>query len=148
MKSSICNCKGQSLFEVLVAIGVSTLIVVAIVSLVTNSIRNTTLSKNKTLAARYAQDATEWLRGQRDADIDDFKSKATGTYCFNTLSWGNHDTCQADMTGTVLRREGSFDISQPGGKTIIEADVKVYWDDAQGTHEVRSVTNFADWRER
>lgn len=140
--------RGQSLFEVLVAIGVSTLIVVAIVSLVTNSIRNTTFSKNKTLAARYVQDATEWLRGQRDANIADFRSKATGTYCFNTLSWNNHDTCQADMAGTVFRREGSFTTTQPSGKTVIEADVKVYWDDAQGTHEVRSATNFTDWRER
>lgn len=140
--------KGQSLFEVLVAIGVSTLIVVAVVSLVANSIRNTTYSKNKTLAARYAQDATEWLRGQRDADIDDFKSKATGIYCFNTLYWGNHDACQADMTGNVLRREGSFRTIPMSGKTVIEADVTVYWDDAQGTHEVRSVTNFTDWRER
>jgi Tfp pilus assembly protein PilV len=136
------------LFEVLVAIGVSTLIVVAVVSLVTNSIRNTTFSKNKTLAARYAQDATEWLRGQRDANIADFRVKATGTYCFNTLSWGNPGVCQADMSGTIFRREGTLTINQVSGKTVIEADVKVYWDDAQGTHEVRSATNFTDWRER
>lgn len=36
----------------------------------------------------------------------------------------------------------------PGGKTIINAEVVVYWTDAQGYHEVKSATSFTDWRQR
>ena len=31
---------------------------------------------------------------------------------------------------------------------IIEAEVKVYWSDAKGTHQVTSTTNFSDIREK
>ena len=34
------------------------------------------------------------------------------------------------------------------GKNFIEAVVVVYWNDAQGYHEVRSSTSFSDWRQR
>ena len=78
-KTSTCTTfitfsSGQSLFEVVVALAISTLVIIAVVSLAALSIRNTDFSKNKTLASKYAQDATEWLRGQRDADFDAFAS--------------------------------------------------------------------------
>jgi len=46
--------KGQSLFEVVVALAISALIIITLVSVVGNSIKNATFSKNKTLAANYA----------------------------------------------------------------------------------------------
>lgn len=72
---------GQSLFELVVAIGIVGLVLVAIVSVATISVRNTTFSKEQSLASRYTQQAMEWLRGQRDTDWDDFKGRgsASGT---------------------------------------------------------------------
>lgn len=143
---------GQSLFEIMLALAITTLIIVAIVALTATSIRNTTFSKNKTLASRYSQEATEWLRGERDADFDAFETRTLiPLYCFPSLSWAaaSIGACASgqEIPDTPLRREISFSSSVLNGKTLIQASINVYWTDAQGLHEVRSVTNFSDWRE-
>ncbi len=143
--------KGQSLFEAIVALAISALIIVAVVSLVSNSIRNSSFSRNKTLASRYAEQATEWLRGQRDSDITTFSNNAlTSTWCINNLSWAQSGACGGSdvIQGTPFSRQVLFSINTVGGKDVIEADVIVFWTDSQGYHEVRSATNFADWRQR
>ena len=144
--------KGQSLFEMMLALAVSTLIIVAIVALTSNAIRNTTFSKNKTLATRFSQEATEWLRGERDADFPTFETRAlTPLYCLPSLSWTSASigacTGGQEISNTIFKREVTFSSSLVNGKTLIQAGVKVYWTDSQGTHEVRSVTNFSDWRQ-
>ena len=143
---------GQSLFEIMLALAITTLIIVAIVALTATSIRNTTFSKNKTLASRYSQEATEWLRGERDADFDAFETRTlTPLYFFPSLSWAAASigacTSGQEILNTPFRREISFSSSVINGKTLIQAYVRVYWNEAQGLHEVRSVTNFSDWRE-
>ena len=143
--------KGQSLFEVVVALGVVTMIIVAIIILATNSIRNTTYSRNKTLSSRYAQEAVEWLRNEREKGNSAFLLNiAVPIYCFDNLSWTNAGVCDADETiaGTILKREAYFSTSLLSGKNIVEAVVVVSWDDSQGYHEVRNTTNFTDTREK
>jgi Tfp pilus assembly protein PilV len=143
--------KGQSLFEVVVSLAISALIIVAVVSLVSNSIRNATFSKNKTLAAKYAQEATEWLRGQRDSNIEVFSNYVlTPKWCLKTLSWTINGSCGTNdvITNTAFLREANFTTTLAGGKDFIQADVVVFWNDSQGYHEVRSATSFADWRNR
>lgn len=145
------NEKGQSLFEVVVALAVITLIIVAIVSLASNSIRNSDFSRDKTLATRYSQEASEWLRGQRDTNFTTFANNAlTTTWCFQTLTWTSVGPCGVSqvISGTQFRREGYFNTSQLGGKTVIQATVRVYWSDATGDHEVRNSTNLTDWRQQ
>lgn len=145
------NEKGQSLFEVVLALGVITAITVGIVSLTVNAMRNAAFSKNKTLAGRYAQEATEWLRSQRDNDFNLFETHAqTIEWCLTGLNWNKIGACgEPDkISGTPLLRDVTFSTSLVSGKTIINADVVVYWTDAQGYHEVRSATSFTDWRQR
>ena len=143
--------KGQSLFEVVLALGVITAITIGIVSLTVNSIRNAAFSKNKTLAGRYAQEATEWLRSERDNDFTIFETHAqTSQWCLINLNWNSVGACgESDkISGTPLLRNVIFSTNLVSGKTVIDASVRVYWDDAQGTHEVRSTTSFSDWRQR
>ena len=138
--------KGQSLFEVVLSLGVMTFIIVALIVLASNSVRNATFSRNKTLATRYSQEAVEWLRGERDLDWDLFHSRAlSGTYCLATLNWNSIGSCgSADVVGdTILTREMALTVESA---TQIEADVSVFWEDAQGIHEVRTTTTFVDWR--
>ena len=145
------DCRGQSLFEAVVALAISALIIVAVVALVSNSIRNASFSRNVTLASRYAQQATEWLRGQRDSDITTFSSNVlTPTWCINSLSWTQAGACGSSdfIQGTSFGRRVAFNLTTVNGKDFIEADVIVYWVDAQGYHEIRSATNFSDWRQR
>lgn len=141
--------EGQSLFEVILALALSTLIIVALVSLVTNSIKNATYSKNKTYATRYTQEATEWLRGQRDIDWDAFYTNVTAcppTYeqCLDTLTWSNCNTCSdAEFIKDIFKREVVFTNITADSITV---EVKTYWTDAQGIHEVQSSTILTDWR--
>lgn len=145
---------GQSLFELVVAIAISALIIVAIVSLVTNSIQNSNYSKNKALASTYAQQATEWLRGQRDKDVSIFMTHAEiPTWCLMDIStdlkgWSKSGACGSGdfIDGTPFTRQASFGITTQNGKNVVEADVSVSWADSQGVHEVKSVTNLADLR--
>lgn len=146
--------KGQSLFELVVAIAISALIIVAIVSLTTNSIQISNFSKNKALAATYAQQATEWLRGQRDGDPTTFFAKATTpAWCLQNLVLttpaANPSTdCTGKITGTIFNRWVTFTENVQGGKMVVEADVVVSWTDSQGVHEVINATNLADLRQR
>lgn len=140
--------KGQSLFEVVLSLAVITVVVVALIILASNAIRNTTFSKNRTLATRSSQEAMEWLRGERDADWDAFSVRALiPTYCLPSLSWtqASIGTCSDTevIAGTLLKREISFTSVAADN---IEVNVIVYWEDAQGLHEVRSATNLTDWR--
>jgi len=58
--------KGQSMFEVVFALGIIALITIAIVSVSTVAIRNNIASKNKSLANKYLNEMNEWLRAERD----------------------------------------------------------------------------------
>ena len=147
------NEEGQSLFEVVLALGVITAILVGVGSLSVNAIRNASFSKSKTLSGRFAQEATEWLRRQRDTDFSLFKTHAlAANWCLTGLDWSKNRICgQSDsdkIPNTFLFRQAAFSIDSVSGKTVIRAIVKVYRNDAQGHHEVRSATSFSDWREK
>lgn len=142
---------GQSLFEVVVALAITALIIVALVSLASNSVRNATYSKNNSLASTYAQELTEWLRSQRDANMTVFTTNTLSpTWCFPSLNWNYVGACNGGnpIAGTQFFRQATFTSTLVNAKTLIQADVTVSWDDSQGTHSVKSSTNFADWRQR
>jgi len=143
------NSKGQSLFEVILAIGIIGLVIASIAALAAISIRNTTFSRNNTQATAYAQEAVEWLRGQRDSDWTSFYtnvSSAGGVYCLDTLSWANPTACVKEpISGTILERQVSFSGITP---TQVTANITVSWNDAQGFHQAETSTVFTDWRFR
>lgn len=149
------NNAGQSMFEVVLALAVIALVVVGVVVLSVYSVRNTTFSKNKTLAGRYAQEALEWLKDERNTDPASFRTHIlTTTYCLDALAWTNIGSCLSDeviMDTTFLREVTFASTSQNNSKgesvIIVNAKVVVSWTDAQGTHEVQSSTDMADFRE-
>lgn len=142
----IKSSKGQSILEVVFATAVMVLIMVGIVSLASNSISDAIFSRNQTLATKYAQEAMEWVRGRRDENWDDFYLRATsGTFCINTLSWGTPGRCGSDtyINETNLTREMTLRLVD---ESEVEVEVTVFWTNSKGTHEVKSITRFTDWR--
>lgn len=141
--------EGQSLFEVILALALTTLIIVALVSVVTNSIKNASYARNKTYATRYTQEATEWLRGQRDTDWDVFYANVIACpppyeQCLDTLDWPNCDVCsESEYIGKIFKREVVFSAITSDSVAV---EVKTFWTDSQGIHEVRSNTILTDWR--
>ncbi len=139
--------QGQSLFEVIIAVGVTSIVLVAIINTAIVSVRNTSYSRNKTLAARHIQEANEWLRGERDASWDSFSAHATisPSWCLSTLDWAKARSCTEtdNIVGTPFERELILTIIST---QQISTQVKVYWNDSQGYHEVKSATYLTDWR--
>ena len=144
MKSS----EGQSLFEVIVALAVITLIVVTVVAVAGTSIRNVSFARNNEHATRFSQEAIEWVRSERDSGWDVFANRATQpVWCLQTLSWpASAGSCAGPsdrIPGTVITRQLELEVIDASN---INATIRVYWSDAQGIHETRTVTTFTDWR--
>lgn len=138
--------RGQSLFEVVIAIGVITAVLVALVGLIVTTQRNTGSARSNFDATKLAQELTEWLRGQRDTSWNTFYTNtATTTQCFNQLVWGNAGACAANETvgQTVYYREAVF---TRVGADQVNIVVTVRWTDGQGNHSVDTGTILTDWR--
>jgi Tfp pilus assembly protein PilV len=150
-KWQMANQRGQSLFEVVMALAVATIIVVGIVALSANSIRNANYSRDKTLATKYSEETVEWLRGERDTNFATFVTRI-GSWCLPSLSWASAKVgaCSEgeEIAGTVFKREVILSSSLVSGKTVVEAAVRIYWQDSRAVHEVNTVTDFTDWREQ
>lgn len=140
---------GQSLFEVVFAVGMSALIITAVVILAANALSNSTFSKNKALAGRFTQEAVEWLRSQRDENWDDFYNRSlTTVWCLPGVDWSLAKVGTCDTTDTIVSNSNfQREINFTGvGIGTVETKVAVYWRDGHGLHEVSTITNFTDWR--
>ena len=140
--------RGQTLFELVAAIAIGVIIVTSIVAAATLSLGNSNYSKNQANATRYAQEAQEWLRAQKDSSWATFSSKSGATpqtYCLSSLSWPSAGACGASnfISGTYFIRQvvlTTLDAS------TIEARVTVTWTDGSGTHTSDVSTQFTSWK--
>lgn len=137
---------GQSLIEVLAALAVILLVIVALIRATTISMKSSDYSKTQVLATSYAQEAIEWVRAERDRDWDELANKATDTgskFCLNDLSWSG-GTCEYDL-GDRFKREVT--LTNVGGEgNRIEVQVITSWQDASGEHVSRLTTYLSNWR--
>lgn len=91
--------KGQSLLEVLAALGAGVIVLTAITVAVITSLSNAQFSKNQNIATQYAQEGMELLRKMRDSDWAAFSSLSSGSYC---LDKGDTFLDNADRKNTAL----------------------------------------------
>ncbi len=144
------NNRGQSLFEVLVSVAIAALLITGLVSLVATLVRNSTQSKNIDIAARYAQEATEWLREERDKNPSAFfdilegtkslgSDSATDGITTSVSSW----TPSPEIEDTPFSR--TVEISKPDSNTI-SAVITVSWTDGTITHETKTTTRLTRWQ--
>lgn len=123
---------GQSLFEVVFAVGIAALIITGIVSLANKTLGNSNESKDRALASRYAGDMTECLRQLRDENFETFVSSGKAT-------------CEPIVNGTQFT--GVITLTSANVEnTIYEVSVVVSWTDGTGTHDVQSITRLSDWK--
>lgn len=137
--------KAQTIVELLVALGIASLVIIAIVAAVITSVANVTFSRKQGEATRLAREVMEWLRQERDQDWNAFFVRSGQTWCLTTISWSKNRACgEADkITETDLSREVRLvTISE----TVVEATVVVFWFDSKGRHEARLSSRFTDWR--
>jgi type II secretory pathway pseudopilin PulG len=157
---------GQTLLEILISLAIVTIVLVAIVSRATESIRNTNFSRNKVLAARFAQEGVEWAREQRDrmgwTDFENLISTVEGgdvTYCVLVFSESlscrltscsniTIAPCTGTIGSTIFNREIRFIHVDPDAldQDRVTAQVTVSWSDSIGTHNSQYETVFSEWQ--
>lgn len=145
--------KGQSLFEVVIALGVMSFILVGIVSLAGASIRNSSFSNNNALATKFTQEGMEWLRQRRDESWITFTSKSAASpgtvWCLRDLSLASWPGTSGSCTATEFISGSNLFFRQATLITVsvdvIDVATTVSWSDAQGTHSVRTSTLFTNW---
>lgn len=136
---------GQSFFEVIIALALISIVLITIVALASTSIRASVFSRNQTTAQRYTQQASEWLRAEKDADWTLFKTRAsTPSYCLDSLYWLKSGDCtEFDfISETIFIRSVNFTVNPD---TSITNDLKTQWSDAQGTHAATTSIIFTNW---
>ena len=160
MKINTLYFKGQSLFEVVGALAVISVLLVGLISITTTSVKNTTFSRNNEAANAYAQQLAEWMRSERDANWNTFKGRGTtsANYCFNNavLGWGTIGTCSSNQVvpGTIIRRQATITCYQSNvvvacsnvGVDTVNVAIKVSWTDGQGDHSVNFTTQLTNWK--
>src|SRR5258708_22405731 len=72
--------KGQTLLEVLIALGLLSIIMSSLIVVILSALNNANFGKNQNLATQYAQEGMEIMRNIRDQNYGTFSSLA-GTYC-------------------------------------------------------------------
>ena len=153
IRYSIFRGKGQSLFEVILALAISAIILTGIVSLSSTSINTSTVSNNKSQANRYAGEAMEYVRKEKAfLGWNSFITTiGTGSWCLKTLDFtvAPHAPCGAsdylqDPPGknTVFKRELTLETITSDYVTF---RIVVSWVDEKGTHETRSVSTVSNW---
>jgi Tfp pilus assembly protein PilV len=123
--NSLKNKKGQTLIEVLFALGVVGLCLVALVSVTVSAIRNASFANDSSLAVQLAQEGLETARRQRDRlTWEDFKAEG--------------DEC-SDV-GPDSRFERCITYTDEGEDKVV-VDVTVAWED----HSVEAQTFLTKW---
>ena len=79
-----CLQRGQSLVEVLAALGIIAIVVSAAAGIIITSLNNVQSSKNKTLSTKYAQEGLEAVRELRNKNYTQFRNYS-GIYCLNSV---------------------------------------------------------------
>ncbi|MBI4059287.1 prepilin-type N-terminal cleavage/methylation domain-containing protein [Candidatus Microgenomates bacterium] len=137
--------KGFTLVELIAALGVAAIIVLALINLTTTSISNVSFSQTQSNANRDATAVMEFLRATRNANWDNFAGK-TGTWCFSAppfptpLAWpATGGSC---ISSSLLAREIKLTTVSD---SEIDAEVRVFWADSKGTHETKLSSKFTKY---
>ncbi len=145
--------RGFTIIEALIFITVLSLFFIATLSVSTAMLRTMKSDEQRLIADRYAQEAYQWLRTQKEIDWAAFYSKGPGTYCLSdTLSLGGAvggpNSCPYDLASfdrpNVFRRWVSI-IPEGGNDAQVRVRVVVEWEDGQTEQDVTIDTVFSLW---
>lgn len=120
--------KGQTLVEVVVALGVAILVITALVAATTTAVRNAQFAKNQSLATKYAQEGMEKARTLRDQ---------------NPTSFWNKSGSESEAIG-IFTRVTTYNELENDKK--MEVKVTVSWTEGSRTHKSEQVSYLTKWQ--
>lgn len=142
--------KGQSLIEVVVAVGIVLVLVTGLVVATTFSLRYNQRSQIRTGALSYAKEGLEYIRQLRDLDWNTLPT--TGTYCLEigetTLEPEPGGDCPLDSTSglrRVITVSNDDSCRDPACKKIT---AEVSWPESGQMQSVTLSSYITNWRSR
>lgn len=145
-RSKKLNQLGAALLEVIVAVGIVTLVMTTIVSLVTVSLKSASIAQSKTLGTKYSQEGLESLRQMRNVlGWDTFLAtlQADGTsihYCltsvpttgpeFAALQNASCSDTQFVDAKNLFQRQADIVITTNGTRTSVAVTIRTTWNDS------------------
>lgn len=123
--------EGQSLIEVIIALTIAVIVILALVRVTVTSIRNAAFARNRSQATRYSQEWMEEAREMRDDQGDAFFTDSFAT-----------NPCGASDTVGIFTRARTCGLN---GETM-SVVVEVEWNDAAGPHKSELETRLTNWK--
>jgi Tfp pilus assembly protein PilV len=127
------NLKGQSLIEVLVALGIVAIVVTSIASIITNSLGNTEYSKDLNTATKFAQEGLEIARSDRNSNYATFAS-LNATFCVAkgaTTLGAAQGSCNTTNIDNVYIRSVQIEMNPGCGNNVSKVISIVKWQDGK-----------------
>ena len=134
---------GFTFTEVLVFVTILSLFFISAVTITTFSLRNLKIQEHKILATRYAEEASEWVKQEKEDDWQVFASHNGTNYCLNSLSWTN-GPCSTYSLGSpgFLKRDLSITYSgSPVDKAVTNLTVSWLENNIEQKVVLKSVYN-------
>jgi len=144
---------GSSMIEILIATGVVGLVMTAVAASLVLSVKNSSISKYKVLAATRAQEAMEVFRRERVllGWTQFYETLSESTYCINTLASDSAQfkamtsgTCAdgSAIAGTVFTRES---LVNPSGGDVVRVEIVVKWLDGDIERKANLIQEFKQY---
>lgn len=139
--------KGLSLIELLIAVGVISVILVGITAVATRSVNIQTYSKEQAQATKLAEEQIERVRAFRDRN--GFSALTCASQCSiqSNLSRSTTTLTVSNFTIWFTVRQPGVCPTRAGFTQMREVVATVQWTDRRGTHQARKTECFSDWRE-
>lgn len=142
------NSQGQSLIEVVVAIGAMSLLLVALLTTISFSIRNSRIAKDRTQAVALSSEGIELMRAYRDYNFNTFFAEARIDNYDLPYSWVVEDGLAADCSETEFEirdffrrcvKLTSIDL------TSVDVEVTVEWQEGSQVKQAIQNTRLSLW---
>lgn len=139
---------GQTLLEIVVALGVIAVVLTGLVTAVTASLRYGQASKFRSQGVKFAQEGLELTRKLRDTSLwTDFLaySDGGGEWCLDQAgAWTVSGGTGCPMTnGSTFWRTVTFTING----SVVDVTSEVSWGERNPSSTVSLRTFFSDWRQ-
>jgi len=140
--------RGQTLLEIVVALGVIAVVLTGLVTAVTASLRYGQASKYRSQGVKYAQEGLELTRKLRDTSPwTDFLtySDGGGVWCLNQAgAWSTSaGTGCPIVAGSTFWRTITFTVNG----SVMDVTSEVSWGERNLSSTVTLRTFFSDWRQ-
>ena len=124
--------------EVVIAVGAMSVLLVALLSLMSLSLRNSRLAKDRARAVALASEGVELIRAYRDYNWNQFLTLADGSNYDLPNNW-----VVEDGLSTACSLERCVRLTLTGGQ--VEVDVAVSWQEGSQTFSTNQVTQLSLW---